>query len=615
MSRFSRSVLICFLIVFMAGTDLVLAQTSENKRLFEGGVINYQNHLYKEAFQSFETVLSKGGDNPYLTASYLMLGKTTYQLGDLQRAQSYINYLLTAYPESRYTPHADYLLGQLELENGNYDKAFYHFAQSLEKSTNSELDGLAETACDTLIALGLSPSQLLDIYHSYPWKKNKLAFQFWVAESLLRQGESAAADKILDSILENEPQNQEIRQRVRNMQAGNYIPAIKVGVVVPITGFFSNEARELVRGMALALHEEPDVARHINVRIADSKGSQVGTVLTTLSMGPNDFSLLIGELEDNNSISLAGYASEEKLPLIIPVATSNGLASIGEYIFQANNDLNVRGAALAEFAIKQQGMHTFATLAPADEYGHTLTDAFTNKVDQLGGTIIAQKWYYPGTTDMKRQFDAIREAGLRHGFRDSLQVKGLTVTPARIDSIFDVQNALAKKESDDEKGLIESTNIPVNSIDGFFLPIYAEELSIIAPQMALSNIHTTPLGGGYWLDPVILRRQRNYLDGSIFVTSNYTSETDLEYKKFQNNYRQLTASSPTKMSIYGYNIMKMILQGVAQGNYNKKSLVNFINESGPFDGIGGQISFQNSNRVNKAVNILQYKEGNLTKIN
>ncbi len=610
-NHFKLLLVLLFLSITIQAT---LAQDADTKKLFDQGVIYYQNRLYKDAFTTFKSIESMTAPNPLITSTYLMLAKTAIKVGEEEKAASYIKYLRSAYPESKYNAHGYYLMGQIDFGKQCYVNAFENFSKAREFSTDDELTNLATAACDTLLSLGIDHKTLLNLYSSYPWQKNKTAFELWTAESYIRNGDRESANLILNQILSTQKDSKVIdkAQALKNLQ---YTPKLKIGVILPMSGYFSDEAKQLLRGMGLALEENKDVQNLIDLEIADSQGEQVGAVHTALDITQKDYSLLIGELEDNNSIAIAGLAARENIPIIVPVGTQNGVATIGDKTFQANNDLNTRGAALGEYAVNVLGMKTFATIAPADEYGHALTDAFTKKIDNLGGTIISQKWFYPGTTDLKRQLDAIREAGFRYAFRDSIEAMGLPVTQSRIDSIYNAMNEWAKDESTDNEGLIESTDIPVTSIDGFFLPVYEEELSIIAPQLALSNIVTTPLGGGYWLDKRLLRRQRNYLDGCVFVAGYYFSETDLRYKKFVNDYRLLTAASPGKLSVYGYNVMNLIIQAVREGNTTREEIVNFLDNVKDFDGIGGKITFYQSGHVNKAVNILQYKDGNISKIN
>ncbi|MBN2412913.1 penicillin-binding protein activator [candidate division KSB1 bacterium] len=611
--KFYGLVFYIFILFYLLYGTPAAPDTAQANKLFEQGVINYRNAIYSNAYQIFQSLLSLPEPNPYLTSAYLMSAKTAEKLGNYDKAESYAKYLIAQYPQSRYVADCHFLLGTLNLNKELLPESLEQFALTIEFSRSDTLTLKSSQIADVILNRGIKPEKIESLENSYPWKKADEYIQLWLAQSYLQQGNIAKSDSVINAIKLKNPHSQ-ILIKAKTINDKNRNNRVRIGVILPVTGYFSTEAKDMLRGMALALHQN-SFNDKIEVVVADSKGNIVDAVNTATDLLKEDISLVIGELEDNISSALAGLTSQKNMPLLVPLATNNGIAAIGNSTFQTNNDLNTRGAALAEFACNNMQMKTFATIAPADEYGNAITDAFTKKVDQLGGTIIAQKWYYPGSNDLKRQFDAIREAGFRYSFRDSLTKYGLEITPARIDSFYNALNYFIKEESDDDEGLIESTDIEVNSIDGLFMPVYEEELSIIAPQMALSNIVTKPLGGGFWLNEKQLRIQRNYINGAIFVTSYFISETDPKYRLFTNQFREYTSTSPGKMSLYGYNIMNLIIQAVKAGYTNSRDIVSYLEKVNNYECIGGKISFIQNNRVNSAVNIIQFQDGNLYKIN
>ncbi len=602
-----------FILLYLLNGTPAASDTGQANKLFEQGVINYRNAIYSNAYQIFQSLLTLQEPNPYLTSAYLMSAKTAEKLGYFDKAESYAKYLIAKYPQSRYVADCHFLLGTINLNKGQMPESLEQLALAIEFSRSDSLTLNTSQIAESIINKGMEPEKIESLENSYPWKKADEYIQLWIAQLYLHQGNKAKGDSALNALLLKRP-NPQIIKIARAVNDKSQKDRVRIGVILPVTGYFSTEAEDMLRGMALSLHQN-SFNDQIEVVVADSKGNIVDAVNAANDLLKQDISLVIGELEDDISSALAGLTSQKNMPLLVPVATNNGIAATGKSTFQANNDLNTRGAALAEYACNNLQMKTFATIAPADEYGNAITDAFTKKIDQLGGTIIAQKWYYPGSNDLKRQFDAIREAGFRYAFRDSLTKLGLEITPARIDSFYNALNYIAKEESDDNEGLIESTDIEVNSIDGLFMPVYEEELSIIAPQMALSNIVTKPLGGGFWLNEKQLRIQRNYINGAIFVTGNYISETDPQYRQFTNRFREYTSTSPGKMSLYGYNIMNLIIQSVKAGNKNSRDIVSYLEKVNNFECIGGKMSFIHNNRVNSAVNIIQFQDGNLFKIN
>ncbi|MDZ7723995.1 MAG: ABC transporter substrate-binding protein [candidate division KSB1 bacterium] len=424
------------------------------------------------------------------------------------------------------------------------------------------------------------------------------------------------ADHVIGSFLDTRPSSryEKLAQTLRDSFESNP-PVVHIGVVQPITGMFGPEADQFLKGLAMALRDNRKVRDKIKFVLKDSQGSPIHTVESAKQLTRLEpLSLMIGELEFGNSAITAGFASTTDIPLIIPIATGTSeLAGMGERVFQANQDLETRGRALAEYAYNHLNFHTFAALAPADDYGHSITDAFLKHVDELGGQVISQQWYYPGTEDFKRQLQTIRRAAFRNAFRDSIRAMNIPVTQQRIDSLFAAQSDLSKKESEDEEGLIENDNIAAGAIDGFFLPIYKEDIPFVLSQMALFNIKARPLGGTYWNNLDVLRSQKRYAEGAVFTTGLTMLDTDPEYRKFINDFRRATSQSPTQAALYGYNIMTLIIHAVEQGYTTRDAILSYLENTRNFDVIGGEITFD-TDHVNQAVNILEFRQGNIVSV-
>ena len=61
--------------------------------------------------------------------------------------------------------------------------------------------------------------------------------------------------------------------------------------------------------------------------------------------------------------------------------------------------------------------------------------------------------------------------------------------------------------------------------------------------------------------------------------------------------------------------MNMIVNAVESGFTTKKELISYLSESEVYAGIGDNISFRENENVNLEVNILQFQDGNIFKIN
>jgi ABC-type branched-subunit amino acid transport system substrate-binding protein len=156
--------------------------------------------------------------------------------------------------------------------------------------------------------------------------------------------------------------------------------------------------------------------------------------------------------------------------------------------------------------------------------------------------------------------------------------------------------------------------VPIRSIDGVFLPAYEEDLTALAPQFALANIEAMPMGGEAWFNPELLKTQKRYVNGLVFFSGKFVDETALEYIQFVNKFRSITRTSPTIFTVYGYDLMRLLIAAVEAGNISSEDIVRYLEKMKNYIGLGGSCSFSASSHVNQSVNLLQYKDGVIQKL-
>jgi branched-chain amino acid transport system substrate-binding protein len=601
-----------FIITGILFTSLiVLAQEKNHADLFNQALILYRNQHFEKAKEEFMSLVADPQSNSRITASYFMLAKSLQKLNQPDQAIFYAELLINQYPSSRYKADAYYLIAQLLQQQYRYSKALSNCARVFANSTDSELIQNSFELGERIAEHGIAEKDIRSILQKHSNSRAKPYTIYLAARAFYGLGDKTHGDRLIENLVKTDPPPLVASRvsRISELPIEALVRPVRMGLVLPMSGYFARESEDFIRGLAVALKERQKNYPKIELIVKDSRGNTVGTVNAGQEIFKTDIQVCIGELEGSKSATLAGLAVPQQIPLIVPVASENGITSIGGHIFQTNSDLETRGKKLAQYAFDQLGLKTFAMLAPADDYGFMLTDAFSATIDQLGGKIIAQQWYYPGTEDLKRQFLNIRQAGLRQAIRDSLLMNGESVTAEKIDARYQDLDKKISQQTEDKTGILETTDIPVTSIDGVFLPVYEEDISIVAPQFALYNIKAMPLGGSYWLNQDQLNNQRRYINNLVMVAGLYASEANPDYIQFRNRYRDLTSYSPATVSLYGYNLMTLLIDIIDSGNIDSQTIVDSLKEVQYYSGIGGALSFSERHRVNQAVNIFKYKDG------
>ncbi|MBD3374726.1 ABC transporter substrate-binding protein [candidate division KSB1 bacterium] len=613
--RIHNRIILGLLVWSMFTGSNVLAQQSTPQALFDQSLILYRNGQYEQARINLYQLVALGRENPVITASTFMLAKTLFHLEQNIDAEHYARTLVDQFPDSRYIGYAKFLLARLAYERGEYAQAIETLLMVVE-SGNPQLLRASQAFANDILALSIDPGQLEPLLERNLSMQSRNMLQLWIARAYYGRGNLEQGHQKVEALLDSNPGELVSRaaETLASLPPDSLAYPVRFGISLPMSGYFEEEASDFLRGVAYAKSLRDKAVPEIDLIVKDSRGRNVDAAINALDFSPETVSLVIGDLTGSLSATLAGVLTEKGVPLIIPLATDIGITHIGEKVFQANSNLEIRGQNLAQYTIQSLGMKTFATLAPADDYGQALTDAFTSTIDRMGGKIVSQQWYYPGAEDFSRQFYGMREAGLRLALRDSLEQQGLPVTTERMDSLWMALEQKTIQESEERTGLVKTTDIPINSIDGIFLPIYAEDLNVIAPQMALYNINAIPLGGSYWLDEEILNSHRRYINNALFVTGNYVMESNPEYIRFRNEFRLYTGATPGQLAIFGYNLFNLLISAIDTGNTDSDDFVNYLNNVRDYPVLGGSISFVSSNRVNQSVNLFRYRDGILEKI-
>ncbi len=566
--------------------------------LFSEGINYYHKENYDRAKDVFTELLKSYPTNQRITVGYIMMGKCNYKLNKFEQAISVLNELITKYPHSNYVKDAHYVLGFCYYQVDKYFDSLQEFLLVADLAEKKKLVETSRNLALKIIDNNISLNEIEKLREKGDGNISAAILTIKSASRHLNIGKREKAISLLQNFIRQYPKNP-YNQYIKELLSRTNIPLkyeeVRIGVILPLSGDYAEQARGVLAGIKYAqkLFNNTSSVK-IDLIIKDSEGDIVKAVQSAQELAAdNKVVAILGELEREKTIAIAAVINNRNIPLITPTTSGNGVTTLNKYTYQVNPDLENRGRALAEYAVKKLGLKTFATLAPADKYGKNMTDSFSSTVDALGGTIIAQKWYYAGTKDLGRQFKNIRELGLNMVNKDSL-----------IKSYTRGLNQFQKKRFDEEV-------IPVTSIDGVFFPAYSDDIKFIAPQFAFVNVKARIFGGEYWNDTEQLRKVQNYVEGMIFCSSYHIDETDPEFIKFRNNFRLIMKRTPEIMALYGIDAMNVLLDAIAHKKLTREDICEHLNNLENFDGLRGLITLKGNNRVNSHIRLFTYRRGKI----
>jgi branched-chain amino acid transport system substrate-binding protein len=565
---------------------------------FRKALAAYESKQYRAALTKFEDLSNSQIIHQRMTASLLMMGKSLYKLGQFSNAISYFEKLIEKFPESRYVDDAYYGRATSNFRLNEYFKSVKDLLWVTDWGSRV-LANKSKKLATQIMQSDLGLSELQDLLKFANGENSSALVTLQLSKKEILVGSSQRAISLLKDYKKKYGSSAYLPQidQLLDEAEGFADRPIKVGVILPLTGYYGQEGLGVLRGIKYAQKQsqnDSDVPVQLVVR--DSESNMIKAIKETKRLiNDGNVRVVIGELESEVSASIGALASLEHVPVLAPAATENQVASVGESVFQLNSDLERKGEALAELAFKELELRTFATLAPADEYGLQMTASFTSKIDQLGGRIIAQRWYYGSPEDLSRQFKAIRDAAFH------------------FDST-DVENIIRMAEEEGEE--LEERDIPVESIDGIFLPVYSDDIRYVAPQFALANIQAQILGGEYWDNIEILKESQvqRYVNGVIFVSDYFPDEESREFRDFRSDFRLKMRKTPERWEVFGYDAFSVIKEVINAGAKTGQEIAQRLSSLSEYKGLKGKISFKGNNRVNEEVNFLQFINGKIVKL-
>lgn len=611
MKKLSKNILITLSLILVVIPSLpAVAQTikssdvqyiPEVEMIFSRGVNEYRNSDYMAANRTFEELQNEFPNHQRITAVRFMVGKCLYKLGAYKKSLNAFSDLIKEFPTSNYVDDAHFSMGHIYYNLGQYTNSLNEFLFVADNAKEKKLVENSRNLALKIIDNNIEIEEVKQLQERSIGETASAILTIKLAQRYSQRGEREKAISLLQNFVRQHPENpylssvQGVLNRVGVTQESD---GIKIGVILPLSGEYAAQARSVLDGIIYAQKKfNASNGTNVELVIKDSEGDIVKLVKSAQELAKDGYvSAIIGELEREKTVVISAVTTDFNIPIVAPTTSGNGVASLNEYTFQANCDLETRSALMARYAVQTCSLKTFATLAPADNYGKDMTDAFTAMVDQLGGKIVAQKWYYVGTEDLKRQFDSIRELGFKMMNKDSL-IEEYT-----------------KDMTDFQKRRFREGSIPVTSIDGIFIPCYSDEIDYIAPQFAFTNVRAQIFGGEYWYDEDRLRKNQKYLDGMVFSSGYFTDETNTDFIKFRNDFRMVMKKTPDILVGYGIDAIGVILDAIKNKKTTRDDIRKHLDELDNYQGFRGPITFLGNKRVNSEILFLKYLDGKLKQI-
>ncbi len=609
--------------IFLLITSVVFGQKATKREwtIFQKGVQEYKTGHYELALKDFKLVLSKIKDNHLLTAHRLMLAKSLYKTGKYKASLQECRDFIKKFPNSRYKPYIRFLEAENYYRLERLQSAVETWLLAAEESTEKILSGNALRLADETVRFRLDNQGLAYLKTEL---KSDFALQFvlyHMAERDYEKGNFPPAQASLRRALALKGNNtayEKKAQRLLEYLNDKKSNAIRIAALLPFSGANAEIGQALYDGAQMAVDKFNRENGPTLELIPFDYETRLPTALLKFKEIARDFSIsaVYGPVENDIAAACAVMAEYEHIPLITPTATESDLRTLSSSVVQLSVPMDISVQKLVRYAQDSLALKRFATVAPIDDYFVRMVKIFAQKQEQLGNSIVSQQWYYPGVQDITPKFKALKRVGIKLAFQDSVLNDNPDLTQRMIDSLYVLYHEEQVKYNEETNTKIDSADIPVKTIDGLFMPLFPDEISPIASQYAYWNIQGQILGNSDWYDPEILKKNKNYVNGLIFVTNGYFNKESWDYRKFRNSFRDTYKRTPEKYEMVGFDSFNFILSALdgAPKSISREVFSRRIKEAPVFNGV--YRSFEvGKKRFNDAARILKYTYGQILPLN
>jgi branched-chain amino acid transport system substrate-binding protein len=198
--------------------------------------------------------------------------------------------------------------------------------------------------------------------------------------------------------------------------------AVKVGVLLPLSGNFSPNGQQALTGVKMYFDKIGNKAggHPIELIIEDTQGKpDVGVTKARKEVERDGAQVLTGIVSSGVALAVNDYARQAKVPLVLSGdAGADELTMPGPllnpYLVRTSQNGRTVSAAAADFAYKTKGWHKVVTIGSDYAGGVDTNFEFARSFCQAGGQVIQAEWppigtadFGPYLTNLNRSADAV----------------------------------------------------------------------------------------------------------------------------------------------------------------------------------------------------------------
>ncbi len=351
----------------------------------------------------------------------------------------------------------------------------------------------------------------------------------------------------------------------------DFVGEVVIGVIGPLTGDIPKVGQSTVEAAQMAVDEvnaecglQIDGENYevvIVVEDDESKAESAVAVATRLIVEENVVAI-IGPQASKQAVPAGQVANDRETPMISPWSTNPATTKDRPWVFRAAFLDPFQGPVVAGFAAKEFGAKTAAVLYDvASDYPKGLAENFRDAALASGIDIVAFESFTTGDTDFSSQL----------------------------------------------------TNIIAAKPDVLFTPQYYNEVPLIVQQARELGFQNPIVGSDSWGTPDLIDLCGDACNG-LFFSTHYAPDIATEVgQKFIAAYEERYGFKPDDVAALTYDAFQLLFTAIESANsLERADIRDALASIELFEGVTGQMSFDEQGDPIKCAVIIQIKDGAFT---
>ncbi len=338
--------------------------------------------------------------------------------------------------------------------------------------------------------------------------------------------------------------------------------AIKIGVVLPMTGGISAFGQMTYEGVQLAHELKPKVlGQDVVLVLLDNRSEKTEAAnAVARAIDKEHVVAIIGQVASSHSLAGGAVAEEKHVPMLSPSSTNPMVTQGKKFVSRVCFIDPFQGGAGAVFAYKNLGARRVVVFTDIEQdYSVGLTKFFIDKFVKLGGKV-KKVFYRTGDQDFSAQIAA-----------------ALAFNP-----------------------------------DVLYITGYYPEIALMARQARMAGFTGHILAGDGAEAPELIKIGGDAVEGLYFTTHFHAkgAATPMS-KKFVELYKEKFGKEPSALAALGFDAYLILMDAIERaGSTDPVKIAEEIRKTKNFEGATGYITIDKNGNAIKSVVVDVVKNGN-----